>query len=68
MLKDIVKSSGETQRVWASRLDVTEAYLSRLLSGTATPSLDLAVRIERATGGAVVPSSWLAVSELRKAG
>ena len=44
---------------FASRIGATQSTVSRLVSGTATPSLDLAVRIERATGGAVPATSWI---------
>jgi len=59
MLHEFIKSSGETQAKWAGRLGISRAYLSMLTSGQKTPGLDLAVRIERATGGAVTAASWV---------
>jgi DNA-binding transcriptional regulator YdaS (Cro superfamily) len=59
MLNEIIKTSGETQTVWAGRFGVSKSYLSDILNGNRTPSLHVAVRIERATGGAVPASSWV---------
>lgn len=59
MLRDFILQGGEPRRLWAERLGITTSYLSLLESGTKTPSLDLAVRIERLTGGAVPASSWI---------
>lgn len=63
MLKDFIKTTGETQEVWARRLGVGQAYLSLLLNGKKTPGLDLAVRIARATHGAVPVESWVPLAE-----
>ena len=60
MLRSHIKSSGDTREVWAARLGISRSYLSLLESGTKMPSLTLAVRIERATGGAVPAASWVA--------
>jgi plasmid maintenance system antidote protein VapI len=59
MFADHIRSSGMTRSAWADRLKVSRSYLSDLLNGKKVPSLDLAVRIERATGGAVAASSWV---------
>lgn len=59
MFAEFIKNSGKSQRHWAAALNVSEAYLSSLASGRKTPSLDVAVRIERATDGAVPASSWI---------
>ena len=59
MLKQIIKSSGQTQSLWAKRLQISEPYLSDLLAGRKDPSLKVAVRIERETHGAVLASSWI---------
>lgn len=61
MLREHIKSSGESQTVWAERLGIARSYLSDLLNGNKVPSLDLAVRIQRATGGAVPADSWIAL-------
>jgi transcriptional regulator with XRE-family HTH domain len=60
MLRSHIKSSGDTRGVWAERLGISRSYLSLLETGAKTPSLDLAVRIERETGGAVPAASWVA--------
>ena len=59
MLAEFITTRGETRRAWARRLDISESYLSDLLSGKKTPSLALAARIERETGGAVTAVSWV---------
>lgn len=41
----------------AARLEVTDAYLSQILSGRRRPSLPIAVRIERETG--VTVDAWM---------
>lgn len=59
MFADFINQSGETQTAWAARLGVSKSYLSDLLGGKRRPSLDLAFRIERATGGAVPAAVWV---------
>jgi len=59
MFKDHIKNSGDTQSAWAARLCVSKGYMSGLLSGKKIPSLELAVRIERLTAGAVPAASWV---------
>lgn len=59
MLKDYIKQSGETRRAWAEKLGISEGYLSLILSHRKMPSLDLAVRIENATGGEVKAASFV---------
>lgn len=54
-----IAQSGSPACVWAGRLGVSGGYLSQLLSGQKLPSLRLAVKIERATGGRVPASSWV---------
>lgn len=60
MLKEHIKSSGKSQRVWARSLGIAESHLSALMNHKKVPSLDLAVRIQRLTGGAVSAESWVA--------
>ena len=43
----------------ATALEISQPYLSLLLAGKKKPSLDLAVRIERWSGGAVPTASWV---------
>lgn len=59
MLDEIITRSGQTRKAWAARIGVSNSYLSDLLNGKAVPSLALAARIERETGGAVPASSWV---------
>lgn len=63
MFADFIDTSGRTRSDWAASLRISRAYLSDLLNGKATPSLAVAVRIERATGGAVPASSWIDESD-----
>lgn len=58
MLKQHIKSSGRPRADWARQLGVSEAYLSQLINNRKRPSLDLAIRIERITDGAVPARSW----------
>ncbi len=44
---------------FAQRLGIGQATVSRLVSGVMRPSLELAVQIERETGGAVPAVSWV---------
>lgn len=43
---------------WARRIHVTRGYFSQLAQGGKTPSLALAVFIERLTGGKVTCEDW----------
>lgn len=58
MFADFITSSGENRATWAGRLGVSRSYMSDLLNGKRQPSLDLALRIARLTGGAVPVESW----------
>jgi len=59
MLAEFITRSGENQAAWAKRLCVSRSYLSGLVNGNKSPSLDLAVRIERLSGGEVPATSWV---------
>lgn len=48
-----LKANKISQRVFAHRLGVTEATVSRIIRGTRRPSISLALAISRATGIAV---------------
>jgi plasmid maintenance system antidote protein VapI len=48
-----------TQTAFAIEVDTTPATISRICAGVFPPSLDLAVRIDRATDGAVPVASWV---------
>lgn len=60
MLAEHIKQSGETQAVWADRIGISRPYLNSLIKGVKTPSLPVALRIERLTGGVVKAASWVA--------
>lgn len=59
MLASYLKLHAIKQKDFARKIGVTDGYLSALISGSKTPSLAVAVTIERATGGAVPSASWL---------
>jgi transcriptional regulator with XRE-family HTH domain len=60
LLAKYVAASPETQAQIAARCKVSQAYLSLLVAGKRTVLLlDVAARIEEATGGKVPASSWL---------
>ena len=52
-----------SQRAFAVRLGVDPSIVSRLVNDLMRPSLELAVQIERETGGAVPATSWIPVTE-----
>ena len=53
-----VRDCGRTQRALADTLEISRPHLSLLISGKKRPSLDLAIRIEQLTEGAVPATSW----------
>lgn len=59
MFREFIIASGKTRSSWASTLCISGGYLSDILNGKKRPSLDLAVRIERETRGAVPVASWV---------
>jgi len=50
---------GITQSAFAGSLGTTQATISKFCRGVTRPSLDMAVKIERATGGSVPVASWV---------
>ena len=52
-----------SQAEWARRIKVTRGYLCQLRDGNKTPSIDVAYRIERVTGGKVKMCDWVTQSE-----
>jgi transcriptional regulator with XRE-family HTH domain len=58
LLKTYLADSDETQAAFAERVRTTPATISRILSGTMRPGLDLAIEIEKATDGAVPANAW----------
>jgi len=63
MFTNVITSMGIPRRAIADQLGISTAYLSQLESGKKRPSLDLAFRIERLTGGAVPAASWTQAQE-----
>ena len=55
---DYLEEAGIGQALFAESIAVTQATISRLASGKMTPSLELALKIEIVTKGAVPMSSW----------
>lgn len=58
-LKAYLEWTGEKQVLFADRVGTTPATISRLCGGTLKPALDLAHRIETATGGKVKTETWV---------
>lgn len=56
-----LSQSDKTQAQFASELGVDQATISKLCRKKLIPSLDLAVRIERATDGEISAASWVMV-------
>ncbi len=48
------------QSALAETLGVSNGYMSQIINGDKRPSLDLAVKIEDVTDGAVTARSWVA--------
>lgn len=51
--------NGLSQRAFAERVGAHYTIISRVVGGKMTPTLELAVRIERETNGEVPASSWV---------
>ncbi len=54
----MVRHAGILQIDLARRLKIRQAHLSSVAKGARIPSLDLAIRLQEITGGAVRLSSW----------
>ncbi|WP_376872324.1 helix-turn-helix domain-containing protein [Albirhodobacter sp. R86504] len=55
------------QADFARMVQASQPTISKLMSGSALPSLVLAISIERVTAGAVKASDWLADVEVKEA-
>lgn len=64
MMKSWIKENMVRQADLAQRLNVSRGYLSELVNGNKTPSLEMAVRIECLTGGSVKPSDWFTQKDI----
>ncbi|WP_108131061.1 helix-turn-helix domain-containing protein [Gemmobacter caeni] len=58
-LSSFLVETSETQVEFAKRVGVSQGTISKLCAGQITPSLPLAVRISRATGGRVPVDVWV---------
>jgi transcriptional regulator with XRE-family HTH domain len=58
-LSTYLASTGETQAAFAERIGIKPPHMSLILSGARLPSIIVAGRIERETGGKVPASSWV---------
>jgi transcriptional regulator with XRE-family HTH domain len=54
-----LKANNISQRSFASRAGISRSIVSRLVSQSIKPGLDLAARIERETDGQVLAVSWV---------
>lgn len=57
-LSTYLKANGVTQEAFAEQIGVSQAHIAKIC-GVKKPSLAVALRIERATDGAVPASSWI---------
>lgn len=57
-LKEHLDATGTTQKDIAAEVGIDQSVMSRIVAGKIRPSLDVAFRIEAATGGRVLASSW----------
>lgn len=58
-LAKYLQETGVSQRSLAVELGVDASIISKLLSGATRPGLDLAIRIQRLTGGNVPAECWV---------
>lgn len=61
-----LKLSNTTQRGFAEKIGTTPNNLGLLAAGKSTPTLKLAYKIERATGGLVTLYDWLTAEEIQE--
>lgn len=62
-LKSYLDETSEKQVEFAERVGTTPATISRLCKRTLKPNLELAHRIESATGGRVPTETWVNADE-----
>jgi hypothetical protein len=63
----IAAEPGQPMRAWAERFGISRPYLYSLLEGTRYPSLAVAQRIEKETGGAVPLTAWPNINAVAQA-
>ena len=67
-LTDHIKSRPEQPlQAWASQFGISRPHLHALMEGTRNPSLDVALRIEKGTGGEVPAVSWPNIAAVLRA-
>ena len=49
---------GKSMQAWADEIGISRPYLYGLMDGSRTPSVEVAVKVERATDGAVTVTDW----------
>lgn len=59
-----LKISGRRKSSFARQIGTTPTYLGILAKGGSTPTIQMAYRIERATGGLVTLYDWLTLAEV----
>ncbi len=57
-LEQYLREHGKTASAFAAEIDVPASTITRLLAKERSPRLDLLVRIQRGTGGAVTPNDF----------
>ena len=58
-LAQYLAESRITQRKFAEMIGIDKSVVSRIAAGATLPSLETAIAIERASGGAVPANAWL---------
>lgn len=66
-LSQYLKTEKIRQTEFAEMIGTTQGTVSRLCSGTQNPTLDLAQRVEKATGGQVPIVAWPNIAKLAEA-
>lgn len=62
-LSDYLLSQNETAAAFAQRIDVAPSTITRILRGERLPRVDLALKIKKATTGAVIPEDFVSNTE-----
>lgn len=66
MLNQFLTLQKISRAAFAERVGISQPYLSQLEAGKRVPSLELAVRIERETDGAVLAVSWVSLLDVQR--
>lgn len=59
-LRAYLEANNIRRSAFAESVGVSKGYVTELLNGSKTPGLQLAVKIDAETCGAVPPGSWIA--------